>query len=194
MKHMRKILSLVLALMLVFSLSVTAFATEANGTATVRVVVNGVAQPDQAAAAGQSVYTYLLNTYHNTDGWYSFPDINGDTAMALNSMTVDGHTYTNGAIDGRTTNITVQAWGSITGYGLVSLNEANGQITGYNYVYVGNSWVYSVKDQNNATVDVSDKYMNQYNMQVGDVVTVEFKQVESYWTSEDPILPTEPYC
>ena len=193
MKHMRKILSLVLALMLVFSLSVTAFATEANGTATVRVVVNGVAQPDQAAAAGQSVYTYLLNTYHNTDGWYSFSDINGDTAMALNSMTVGGHTYTNG-IDGRTTNITVQAWGSITGYGLVSLNEANGQITGYNYVYVGNSWVYSVKDQNNATVDVSDKYMNQYNMQVGDVVTVEFKQVESYWTSEDPILPTEPYC
>lgn len=97
MKNMRKVLSMVLALVMVLSLSVTAFATEAS-TATVTVKVNGtVVDSNASVTPGQSVYTYLVAQYgiRTSDDWSEFEDINGDTAMALNSLTVKGTTYTN---------------------------------------------------------------------------------------------------
>ncbi len=195
MKNMRKVLSMVLALVMVLSLSVTAFATEAS-TATVTVKVNGtVVDSNASVASNQSVYTYLVATYGNEGGWSTFTDWNGNTAKALNSMTVANRTYTNCAVDGSTTDIVVEAWGEVyDGYGLVSTVTTNGTITGYNYVYVGNSWVYSVTNASGATVDVSSLYMNQYTMSAGDVVIVEYKQVTSEWTSSYPLVEDYPYC
>ena len=195
MKNMRKVLSMVLALVMVLSLSVTAFATEAS-TATVTVKVNGtVVDSNASVTPGQSVYTYLVAQYgiRTPDDWSEFEDINGDTAMALNSLTVKGTTYTNCAVNGATTDIEGEQWGTITGYGLVSTVSSGDVITSYNFVYVGNSWVYSVTNAG-TSVDVSAKYMNQYTIQAGDVVTLEYKLVVSEWSSSYPITPTYPYC
>lgn len=114
--------------------------------------------------------------------------------MALNTMKVKGTDYTNCAIDGSTTAIQVERWGTITGYGLVSTVKSGDTITEYNFIYVGNSWVYSVKNAAGTTVDVESLYMNQYAMSAGDVVTVEFGLVESRWSSSEPIIPQYPYC
>ena len=109
-------------------------------------------------------------------------------------MKVKGTDYTNCAIDGSTTAIQVERWGTITGYGLVSTVKSGDTITEYNFIYVGNSWVYSVKNAAGTTVDVESLYMNQYAMSAGDVVTVEFGLVESRWSSSEPIIPQYPYC
>ena len=195
MKMAKRILSLVLDLVRFASLSVTAFAdTASTNTATVVIKANGVEIDRGSAPAGQSVYAYLVATYGNPSGWSEFVDINGDTAMALNTMKVKGTDYTNCAIDGSTTAIQVERWGTITGYGLVSTVKSGDTITEYNFIYVGNSWVYSVKNAAGTTVDVESLYMNQYAMSAGDVVTVEFGLVESRWSSSEPIIPQYPYC
>lgn len=194
MKTTRRIFSMVLALMMVLSLSVTAFA-DTTTTATLNISVNGVQKASLHPAAGQSVYEYLNSVYTGTTiSWSSFNDIYGKPAKNLDSLTIDGTPYANGAVDGSTTSVKVEKWGSIKGYGLVSVEKDGDTIVGYNYVYVGNSWVYSVKDSTGATVDVSDKYMNQYEIQSGDVISLEFKFVTSEWTSDEPILAAYPYC
>lgn len=194
MKTTRRIFSMVLALMMVLSLSVTAFA-DTTTTATLNISVNGVQKASLHPAAGQSVYEYLNTVYTGTTiSWSSFNDIYGKPAKNLDSLTIDGTPYANGAVDGSTTSVKVEKWGSIKGYGLVSVEKDGDTIVGYNYVYVGNSWVYSVKDSTGATVDVSDKYMNQYEIQSGDVISLEFKFVTSEWTSDEPILAAYPYC
>lgn len=195
MKTAKRLLSLVLVLAMVACLGVTAFAdTASTNTATVVIKANGVEIDRGNAPAGQSVYTYLVGKYGNPDGWSEFDDINGNTAKALNSLTVKDETYTNCAVDGSTTSIVVEQWGTITGYGLVSTEKSGDTITKYNFVYVGNSWVYSVKNAAGSTVDVESMYMNQYVMNAGDVITVEYKLVKSEWSSQYPITAEYPYC
>lgn len=198
MKMAKRILSLVLVLVMFASLSVTAFADTTTGTATIKIVeVKDEVTTELATIsgnAGESVYAAVSREY-GTEGWSSFNDYFGQPAKALNYLTVNGKTYTNGAVDGSTTGIKVEAWGNVyDGYGLVSLVKDGDTITGYNYVYVGNSWVYSVKDSTGANVDVSAKYMNQYTMNAGDVVTLAFTRVVSEWTSETPLVDEYPYC
>ncbi len=197
MKTTRRIFSMVLALMMVLSLSVTAFADTTIGTATFKLMVDGVEVPkatDTEVAAGQSVYAYLTGKY-GTDGWYSFPDVNQNTAYSLYSLTVDGTTYASGAVDGATSGVQATAWSTTRpGYGFVDFAyDDNGNEVGYIYVYVGRDFLYSVTNAGN-TVDVSDKYMNQYTIQNGDVIELSLATTSMTWTATDPIQAEYPYC
>ena len=193
MKHVKKLVSLVLALVMALLLSVTAFAA-GNTAPTVTIKVNGVVVGSTSASAGQSVYTHLISTYGDSDGWYSFSDINQNQAYALWRLTVGGTTYTSGAIDGASSGITGVQWSTTRrGYGFEGFAyDDDGVIAGYKYIYVGNDFTYTVTN-NDVTVDVSDKYMNQYTMQDGDEVVVELAQVVSRWTATTAFEAEAPY-
>lgn len=198
MKTTRRIFSMVLALMMVLSLSVTVFADTTTGKATV-VIKNG----DETVAtlspdAGQSVYEALQSNADLTCDWSSFTDYYGNPAKALTGLTysekgVVKAELESGAADGASSGVTAQWSTKRPGYGFEGFAyDDNDEIAGYNYVYVGNDFVYTVKN-GSTSVDVSDKYMNQYTMQAGDVVTIYYKLVVSRWTATTPFETTEPY-
>ena len=199
MKTTKRVLSMVLALMMFFSLSVTAFAdTTTTGTASFKLLVNDVEvtdATDTAVSAGQSVYAYLVARF-GSDGWYSFEDLNGEQAYALSSLTVGENTYTSGAVNGADVNkegLESVVWSSTRkGYGLKGVEYTNGVITSYTYVYAGSDFVYSVTNGGNS-VDVSELYMNQYTMQPGDEVKLNYGVVVTEWTTSDPISTVYPY-
>ena len=199
MKTTRRIFSMVLALMMVLSLSVTAFADTTTGTATFKLMVDGVEVTkarDTEVAAGQSVYSYLTSLY-GTAGWSpAFTDYYGNTAYALYSLTVDGNTYSSGAVNGATSGENALAWSTTRpGYGFVGYVEnEDGDVVGYEYIYVGKDFLYSVTNASGNAVDVSNKYMNQYTIQEGDSIVLSLAQTSMTWTATDPIQAEYPYC
>lgn len=193
MKTTRRILSLLLVLAMVACLGVTAFADGTSSNATIIVKAGGNTVATTTADAGETVYAAVLKQYRNPEGWSSFTDMNGNTAMALWSLTVNEVPYVSGPADGASSGINAQWSTKRPGYGFedFAYNDDD-EIVGYKYVYVGNDFVYTVTN-NNATVDVSDKYMNQYTIQAGDVITISYELVVSRWVAETPFETTEPY-
>lgn len=189
MKNIRKILSLVLALMMVLSLSVTAFATGNN--ATINITVDGEPYIEEEISSGISVKAALeSNPDWEADFGSPFTDINGNVAYALVSLMEFGSEPDYGPTSG----VTAQAWSTVNdGYGLVGTGVNESGQTTYTYVYVGHDWMYSVEDAAGNDVNVSALYMNQYIIQAGDVVTVDYAQQIVTWTTTNPIITTYPY-
>lgn len=189
MKNMRKLLSLVLALMLLLSLSVNAFAAE--NAATINITVEGEPYITQPIDSAISVKAALQS---NPD-WEAvfgdpFTDIYGNEAYALISLMEYGSDPADGPSSGKT----AEAWSTVNpGYGLVGTGTNEAGQTTYTYIYVGYDWTYSVRNASGAEVDVSELYMNQYIIQDGDVVTVDYAFQDVTWTTTTPLRSTYPY-
>lgn len=189
MKNMRKLLSLVLALMLLLSLSVNAFAAE--NAATINITVLGESYITQPINSGDSVKAALES---NPD-WEAvftgpFTDKDGEEAYALQTLMEFGSDPADGPSSGKT----AEAWSTVNpGYGLVGTGTNEAGQTTYTYIYVGYDWTYSVRNASGAEVDVSELYMNQYIIQDGDVVTVDYAFQDVTWTTTTPLRSTYPY-
>lgn len=193
MKTTRRVFTLVLALMMIFSISVTAFAETTD--AKISYYVDGAPYYDFNTTSGISVMDALLSD-PDAQAVFGpeFTDYYGKPAYALLTIMEYGSEPVNGADYG----IDAEAWSTVNpGYGLMSVDkDANGNITAYNYVYTGYDWVYSVTDANGNSVDVESLYMNQYTIQPGDVVIVDYAFREVYWTqtaAQGPWSTTYPY-
>lgn len=191
MKKLKKLTAIVLSMMMILSLGATAFAA-GKSDATIEYYVDGEYYFSEEVDSGISVMAALkASDQVEADFGPEFTDINGNPAYVLNSMMGAGSEPG----DGPTSGVAAEAWSTVNpGYGLMStVTGADGAITAYNYVYVGYDWVYSVKDAAGNAVDVSDKYMNQYIIQSGDTIVLEYNPQEVYWTTAEPWMSAYPY-
>lgn len=190
MKTTRRILSMVFALVMVFSLSVTALATTDGASLVINVegdyyfelpIDSGISLMDAMKAHDDVLETKFTGP---------FKDLDGKDAYALTLMMEAGAE----PLDGPTSGETAEAWSTQNpGYGLVSTRVDEGGNTVYKFIYVGMDWKYTVKDAANADVDVSSLYINQYTVQDGDVVTFDYNRQVEIWETTKPIFTTYPY-
>lgn len=190
MKTTSRILSMVLALVMVFSLSVTAFATGVTPRVDVTVksstgaTVKSFSITDNVTV-GKSVYS-VVNGYKaqgaakwNTVTDYYDPNIThkaletyaGYTTRVLNTSDaadlarvrteVKKQGYTDADVDG-----IVWLSGNYAGYGLLK-ETTSGTTTTYTYVYAGYAWTYSSSIQG----EIWD-YMCCYNLKANEVISL----------------------
>lgn len=195
MKNMRKILSLVLAFVMVLSLSVTAFATTTAAPCVNVTVVNSRSGKTDSwtlsATAGQSVKSVLDADSLHTISWnnevkdYYNPETLHSALTSYNGYGATGFDPTNEA-DQAYLNKTDYDYREITwcsgayqGYGLVDYDEVTKE---YTYIYAGYDWTYK-----NDAGDIWD-YMCCHFLDKDEVIYLEYKfTVTDEWTTTNPI-------
>lgn len=183
---MKKVLALALALVMVFTLSISAFAAN-NGTATLKVSYFGVELLDETVTltAGMTAkdvmdeYAELLELE-----WKQVENLNpyfGDYAYAVDEI------YSTGSEPlGSQSDETADYWStSYPGYGVEYSETVDGQII-YHFIYVGNDWKFTVNGSkpldsrtSNPTYEL---YMDQYTVQAGDAIVVNYEKQVERWT------------
>lgn len=193
MKNTRKILSLVLALMMVLSLSVTAFADTATPYINVTVATSRSGQTDAwtvPATTGASVKSALDNDTTRVKVWtpvqdYSDPTI---THSALTSYNGFASTKFDSTVARDRANLAKKGYdsssitwytGALQGYGLMSHNETTGE---YTYIYAGYDWTYS----SNLSANIWE-YMCCYNVRSNEIVELVYDFTVSVWTTTTPL-------
>lgn len=188
MKNMRKVLSMVLALVMILSLSVTASATGTTPRVDVAIKNSSGSVTKSfsiSANAGDSLYA-VVDGYGGAD-WETVSDYYdpSQTHEALTEFEGKSSTpldTTEGSADlaAVKTALSAQgysdevinaiAWrtGTNAGYGLIS-STTDGTTTTYTYVYAGYDWTYS-SDLNG---DIWT-YMCCYNLSAGEVVSLTY--------------------
>lgn len=203
MKTTKRVLSMVLALMMFFSLSVTAFAdtvvkapdikvnvaTSRVGAGTSWTVEANVGQNVCAAIKADTKHVSKwddeVKDYYNPSKLHSallsyggFATTKFDKNIAADVANLIAKS------DYDADDIEAITWysGNYQGYGLVSHNETTGV---YSYIYAGYDWTYS-SDKNPQIWD----YMCCYNIKDGEAVTLVYDFTVSEWNTTTPLPVT----
>ena len=206
MKTTRRIFSMVLALMMILSLSVTAFAdtvvkapdmtvkvvTSPNGTKTNWTIPANVGETVEAAlnrkeTLNVTIFWKVVNDYyvptktHNAlvsmRGFESTGFDPDNATDVANLMSYTNNKYSASQIADMT-------WytGNYQGYGLIGYDEDTGE---YSYIYAGYDWTYS----SNTNPQIWD-YMCCYTIKDGEAVTLTYDFTVSEWTTTTPLPVT----
>lgn len=201
MKTTKRVLSMVLALMMFFSLSVTAFAdtvvkapdmtvkvvTSPNGTKTDWKVGAYVGETVEAAlnrkeTLNVTIFWKEVNDYYvPTKTHNALVSMRGyqSTGFDPNNATDVANLISHSTFTAEDIEDITWYTGSLQGYGLVSHNTTTGV---YSYVYAGYDWTYS----SNLHSQIYD-YMCCYNVQENEAVTLTYDFTVSQWTTTTPI-------
>ena len=201
MKTTRRLFSMVLALMMVLSLSVTAFAdtavkapdmtvkvvTSPNGTKTDWTVDAYVGETVEAAlnrkeTLNVTIFWKVVNDYYvPTKTHNALVSMRGyqSTGFDPNNATDVANLISHSTFEAEDIEDITWYTGSLQGYGLVSHNTTTGV---YSYVYAGYDWTYS----SNLHSQIYD-YMCCYNVQENEAVTLTYDFTVSQWTTTTPI-------
>jgi len=183
MRTAKKLTALLLAVIMVFAMSVSAFAAT-TGTATLQVYYGGEALLDETVSLTSGMTAKdVADQYKDVLEleWKAVSNLNpnfGSTAYVVDTIYGVGSNPL-----GADSGITAQFWSSAyPGYGIESTEIVNGE-TVYHFIYVGEDWEFTV---NNAKPTDSSNgyqlYMDQYTVQAGDQIVVNYTQQVERWT------------
>lgn len=189
MKAPRRILSMVLALMMVLSLSVTAFADTETPYINVTVASSRSGQTASwtvDATTGESVKAALDGDSDHAKVWDPVQDYYDSTLTHSALASYGGYATTKfdstvardrANLLKKGYNYSAITWytGALQGYGLISHDETTGE---YTYIYAGYDWTYS----SNKSAEIWD-YMCCYNMQSDEIVELVYDFTVSVWTT-----------
>lgn len=202
-KNIKKFASLMLALVMAIGLAAPAFAAPAEEPAAADITVtlqlvdadgNNIYPAGSGAAsvtlpAGSSVYDLVTmkfpavkegtTTAVNGSAWNTYGD-----SDYLQTIWCNSTKYATVGLPDAPDDVDVEAWHN--GYGRVDYNKATGV---YTYIYAGYAWMYNVTRGGVSDSTVNTTTMNQYVLQQGDAVVLNYKvQISEEWTSTD-VLP-----
>lgn len=183
MRTTKKLTALLLAVIMVFAMSVSAFAVTTS-TATLQVYYGGEALLNETVSLTSGMTAKdVADQYKGALEleWKAVSNLNpnfGSTAYVVDTIYGVGSNPL-----GADSGITAQFWSSAyPGYGIESTEIVNGE-TVYHFIYVGEDWEFTV---NNAKPTDSSNgyqlYMDQYTVQAGDQIVVNYTQQVERWT------------
>ena len=202
MKTAKKLTALLLAVVMVLAMSVSAFAATTS-TATIQVIYGGEPVLDvepvsfeiTAGMTAKDALDQYADMLELT--WKTVPSTNpgfSSTAYAVDTIFGVGSDPV-----GSASGIPAVYWSTqFPGYGL-EYSEGTGDDTVYHFIYVGDDWKFtvngSVPTDPNHTLDdgvtAYQYYMDQYTVQAGDAIVVEYvRQIERWTGTSDWISGT----
>lgn len=184
MKKTNKFVTLLLAVVMVFAMSVSAFAAPANGV-TFDIQAYGetiLGEAPDVIGANMSVKDAIdaCAPILGDPVWIEVGNLNptyGSTAYVLKE--VMGITCMPVGAD---SGISAQFWSAAyPGYGIESVDGV-GENAVYHYIYVGDDWGFTVNGAKPVDpVTGYEIYMDQYQIQPNDVVIIDYHQVVERW-------------
>lgn len=172
MKNLKKLSALVLALVLVFAMSVNAFAAETAGTVTLVIQ-----RQDKDATAPTTYKTISDIAISDGDDVYDVVD-KSVTADWETVAILDPETWEETGDYGEVLNGVNFTVGRNT-YNWVNNGVSTPDETGLHGTYAGQSWTYSVV--RGTATDEPEAYMDWYPVQAGDVIYINFEYSSFDW-------------